>query len=122
MSANQLNQNALGEVIRRYRKQKGMTQDALAQELNVTAQSVSKWETGQSMPDIGLLLPLSKALGVGVNELLGGDRRQELEKKFQSSLAWGEEFSLLVSLEALEEYPDDETFLYRRACDELFLG
>ena len=122
MSANQLNQNALGEVIRRCRKQKGMTQDALAQELNVTAQSVSKWETGQSMPDIGLLLPLSKALGVGVNELLGGDRRQELEKKFQSSLAWGEEFSLLVSLEALEEYPDDETFLYRRACDELFLG
>ena len=88
MSANQLNQNALGEVIRRYRKQKGMTQDALAQALNVTAQSVSKWETGQSMPDIGLLLPLSKALGVGVNELLGGDRRQELEKKFQSSLAW----------------------------------
>ncbi|MBQ2255974.1 MAG: helix-turn-helix domain-containing protein [Clostridia bacterium] len=122
MSANQLNQNALGEVIRRYRKQKGMTQDALAQELNVTAQSVSKWETGQSMPDIGLLLPLSKALGVGVNELLGGDRRQELEKKFQATLPFGEELTLLVALEALEQYPDDETFLYRRACDELFLG
>ena len=122
MSANQLSPNSMGDVIRRCRKQKGMTQEALAQELNVTAQSVSKWENGQSMPDIGLLLPLAKVLGISVNELLGGDRRQELEKKFQNALAWGEGFSLLVSLEALEEFPDDETFLYRRACDELFLG
>ncbi len=122
MSANQLNTNTIGEYIRLYRKQKGMTQEALAQVLNVSAQAVSKWETGLSMPDIGLLLPLSKALGVGVNELLGGNRRQELEKKFQNNLGFGEEHTLLVSLEALEEYPDDETFLYRRACDELFLG
>ena len=122
MSANQLSPNSMGDVIRRCRKQKGMTQEALAQELNVTAQSVSKWENGQSMPDIGLLLPLAKVLGISVNELLGGDRRQELEKKFHNALAWGEEFSLLVSLEALEEFPDDRTFLYRRACDELFLG
>ncbi|MBR2621656.1 MAG: helix-turn-helix transcriptional regulator, partial [Clostridia bacterium] len=71
MSENQLNASAFGESIRRGRKQKGMTQEALAQVLNVSAQAVSKWETGQSLPDIGLLLPLSKALGVGVNELLG---------------------------------------------------
>ena len=122
MSENQLNSNAFGESIRRGRKQKGMTQEALAQMLSVSAQAVSKWETGQSLPDIGLLLPLSKALGVGVNDLLGGSRRQELEKKFQASVPLGQESSLLVSLEALEEYPDDETFLYRRACDELFLG
>ncbi len=122
MSEKQLSQNAIGENIRRSRKQKGMTQEALAQVLGVSAQAVSKWETGQSAPDIGLLLPLSKALGIGVNDLLGGSRRQELEKKFQASVPFGEEMSLLVSLEALEEYPDDETFLYRRACDELFLG
>ncbi len=122
MSEKQLNSSAIGESIRRSRKQKGMTQEALAQALNVSAQAVSKWETGQSMPDIGLLLPLSKALGVGVDELLGGNRRQELEKKFQNALAFGEEFTLLATLEALEEFPDDETFLYRRACDELFLG
>ena len=122
MSENQLNASAFGESIRRGRKQKGMTQEALAQVLGVSAQAVSKWETGQSLPDIGLLLPLSKALGIGVNELLGGSRRQELEQKFQANLPFGEELTLLVALEALEEYPDDETFLYRRACDELFLG
>ena len=122
MSEKQLNPNAIGESIRHGRKQKEMTQEALAQVLGVSAQAVSKWETGQSLPDIGLLLPLSKALGVGVNDLLGGSRRQELEKKFQASVPLGQESSLLVCLEALEEYPDDETFLYRRACDELFLG
>ena len=122
MSEKQLNTNAIGESIRRGRKQKGMTQEDLAQMLSVSAQAVSKWETGQSAPDIGLLLPLSKALGIGVNELLGGSRRQELEKKFQANVPLGLELALLVSLEALEEYPDDETFLYRRACDELFLG
>ncbi len=122
MSEKQLSPNAIGEYIRLYRKQKGMTQEALAQTLNVSAQAVSKWETGQSMPDIGLLLPLSKVLGVSVNDLLGGSRRQELEKKFQSALPFGEEHTLLATFEALEEFPDDETFLYRRACDELALG
>ena len=77
MSEKQLNTNAIGESIRRGRKQKGMTQEDLAQMLSVSAQAVSKWETGQSAPDIGLLLPLSKALGIGVNELLGGSRRQD---------------------------------------------
>lgn len=121
MSAKQLNLNAIGENIRRCRKEKGLTQDALAQEMNVTAQAISKWENGQSMPDIGLLLPLAKVLGIGVDELLGGNRRQQLEKKFQAALGFGEEHTLLVSLEALEEFPDDQTFLYRRACDELAL-
>ena len=122
MSAKQLNSNAIGENIRRCRKAKGLTQDALAQEMNVTAQAISKWENGQSMPDISLLLPLAKVLGIGVDELLGGNRRLELEKKFQAALAFGAEHTLLVSLEALEEFPDDQTFLYRRACDELELG
>ena len=104
MSAKQLNPNAIGENIRRCRKQKGLTQDALAQEMNVTAQAISKWENGQSMPDIALLLPLAKVLGIGVDELLGGNRRQQLEKKFQAALGFGEEHTLLVSLEALEEF------------------
>jgi hypothetical protein len=74
------------------------------------------------MPDITLLLPLSKELGIGVNELLGGNRRQELEEKYQKACPLGSAYSLMVALEALEEFPDDETFLYRRACDELFIG
>jgi hypothetical protein len=74
------------------------------------------------MPDITLLLPISKVLGIGVNELLGGNRRQELENRFQKACAIGPEYSLMVTLEALEEFPDDEDFLYRRACNELSIG
>ena len=114
---------AVSAAIRRLRRERGLTQEALAQAIGVTPQAISKWETGQSMPDITLLLPLSKELGIGVNELLGGNRRQELEKKFQDTLRLGDEYyTLIVTLEALEEFPDDETFLYRRACDELFIG
>ena len=116
------NPAAVSATIRRLRREKGLTQEALAQAIGVTPQAISKWETGQTMPDITLLLPLSKELGIGVNELLGGNRRQELENRFQKACAIGHEYSLMVALEALEEFPDDEDFLYRRAWDELSIG
>ena len=124
MSASQpaTNPAAVAATIRRLRREKGLTQEALAQAIGVTPQAISKWETGQTMPDITLLLPLSRELGIGVNELLGGNRRQELEKKFQKACPLGPEYSLMVTLVALEEFPDDEDFLYRRACDELSIG
>ena len=116
------NPAAVSATIRRLRRERGLTQEALAQAVGVSPQAISKWETGQTMPDITLLLPISKVLGIGVNELLGGDRRQELEEKYQKACPLGSAYSLMVALEALEEFPDDETFLYRRACDELFIG
>ncbi len=116
------NPAAISATIRRLPRERGLTQEALAQAVGVTPQAISKWETGQTMPDITLLLPLSKELGIGINELLGGSRRRELEEKFQKACAIGPEYSLMVTLEALEEFPDDEDFLYRRACDELSIG
>lgn len=117
-----MQEKSTGEKIREYRLKKGMTQDALAVELHVSSQAVSKWEKGQTMPDISLLLPLSRILEIGVNDLLGGDRRAELERTWQQALCLGEELTLLVSEDALKEFPDDETFLYRRACDEYFIA
>ena len=116
------NPAAVSATIRRLRRERGLTQEALAQAVGVSPQAISKWETGQTMPDITLLLPISKVLGIGVNELLGGDRRIELVEGFQKALPFGEEFTLLVSLDALKEFPDDETFRYRLACDEKLLG
>lgn len=117
-----MQEKLIGEKIREYRLKKGMTQDALAVELHVSSQAVSKWETGQTMPDISLLLPLSRVLKIGVNDLLGGDRRTELEHVWQQALCFGEELTLLVAEDALKEFPDDETFLYRRACDKYFIA
>ncbi len=61
----------LGGMIRTYRKKRGMTQAALAERLFVTAQNVSKWETGLSAPDVGNLCLLSDVLGVSTDRLLG---------------------------------------------------
>ena len=117
------NPAAVSATIRRLRRERGLTQEALAQAVGVSPQAISKWETGQTMPDITLLLPLSKELGIGVNELLGGNRRQELKEKYdQARDRFGEAYSLMVALEALEEFPDDEFFLYQRAWDELAIG
>ena len=62
-----------GAVIRRLREGKGMTQEELAERIFVSGKAVSKWETGQGFPDISLLEPLAKALGISVIELLSGE-------------------------------------------------
>jgi len=61
----------LSRNILMYRKTQGLTQEALASRLNITYQAVSKWETGQTVPDTLLLPRLARALNVGVDKLLG---------------------------------------------------
>ncbi len=114
--------NNIGKTIRTNRISLGYTQESLANELHVSAQAISKWEKGLSMPDINLLIPLSKALNIGVDQLLGGDRYAELNEAFQKSLRLGDKITLIVCEDALAEFPDDKTFLYRRACTQLFLA
>ena len=60
----------IGAQIAALRKARGMTQEQLAAQLGVSAPAVSKWETDSSYPDITLLCPLARALGVNVDELL----------------------------------------------------
>lgn len=62
-----------GSVIRRLRESKNMTQEGLAQKLHVSSKAISKWETGQGLPDISLLEPLAQALGISVIELFSGE-------------------------------------------------
>ena len=59
-------------LIKAKRKEKGLTQEQLAQKRNVTEKAVSRWETGRGTPDISLLIPLSDELGISVSELLKG--------------------------------------------------
>ncbi len=61
-----------GGIIRRLRTEKGLTQAALAKQIGVTAKAVSKWERAKGLPDLTLLVPLSRALGVSVLELMDG--------------------------------------------------
>lgn len=61
----------IGENIRNYRKKNDLTQEALADRLGVTYQSVSRWEKGATYPDLELLPAISEILGISVDELLG---------------------------------------------------
>ena len=62
-----------GEVIKRLRESKRLTQEELAEKISVSSKAVSKWETGRGYPDISLLEPLADALGISVIELLSGN-------------------------------------------------
>ena len=63
----------VGERISRLRQKQGLTQIALAEKLGVTSQAISKWERGQSFPDVSRLDELAELLGVAVAYLLMGD-------------------------------------------------
>lgn len=62
----------LGAEIQRRRKQLGLTQEELAQRMDVSRQSVTKWETGQSAPDLDRLVQLGEVLSISLDELLKG--------------------------------------------------
>lgn len=62
----------IGKNIRSARTRKGMTQDALAEQLHVSRQTVSNYETGRSRPDIDMLLSIAEALETDVSVLLYG--------------------------------------------------
>lgn len=68
-----MNQN-LGANIRIYRKNKGFTQEELANMLGVTPQAVSRWESEAGLPDIGLIIPMAQILGVTTDALFGYDK------------------------------------------------
>lgn len=67
----------IGAFIKSERKNKNLTQRELAEIINCTDKAISRWETGRGIPEVSLLLPLSDALGISVNELLLGERIQK---------------------------------------------
>ena len=62
-----------GAAIRTLREKKGLSQTQLAERIGVSSKAVSKWETAKGLPDITLIEPLAKELGVSVLELISGD-------------------------------------------------
>ena len=69
-----MNTYITGQTVKMLRERRGMTQSQLAEQLGVSDKAVSKWETGKGLPDISLIEPLSKALGVSLVELMNGEQ------------------------------------------------
>lgn len=74
-----MDQIATGRFIAQVRKERKMTQRELADALMISDKTVSKWECGNGLPEVSLMLPLCKELGITVNELLSGKRLQPSE-------------------------------------------
>ena len=69
-----MDQKRIGKFILDCRKEKGLTQEQLAEKLSVTSKSISRWENGNTMPDYSLLKDLCSELNISVNELLSGEK------------------------------------------------
>lgn len=76
---------ALGETLTSLRKAKGLSQEQLAEELNITRQTISKWELNQSTPDIPYILQLSDFFGVSTDYLIRGEEAKDIHSSYAGS-------------------------------------
>lgn len=67
----------IGKFLQQLRKEKGLTQEQLSEQLSVTRRTVSRWETGSNMPDLDILIELSDFYEVDLREILSGERKSE---------------------------------------------
>lgn len=87
-----MDQKQIGIFIAELRKEQGMTQAELGEKIGVTNKTVSRWETGAYMPDIGVMPRLCEVLGIRINELFSGRRltdeiyKEEADTNLVSSL------------------------------------
>ncbi len=119
----------IGKKIKTLRKKAGMTQEQLAAGLNISFQSVSKWETGLTLPDLTMIPGLTRLLGVTADELLGlrGEESDERRDYFDSCYSESmnrpyDEKDLGIASQAVTEFPGDPRYLYWLARAEFFDG
>ena len=73
--------------LKKYRQQKDLTQEQLAERLGVSNRSVSRWENGRCMPDFSLLWDIADKLDVSVSELLNGRGRRDMGSCYKTAFA-----------------------------------
>ncbi|WP_322181197.1 helix-turn-helix domain-containing protein [Neglectibacter caecimuris] len=82
-----MDQQKIGGFLKELRKERGVTQEQLAQILGVSNRSVSRWENGNNLPDLDLLIQISEYFETDLEELLTGERRtEEMDKKTKETV------------------------------------
>ena len=124
----------IGENIRKLRRERDITQEALAEMLGVTAQSISQWENSRTAPDISQIAPLAHIFEVSADVILGIDvekKTEQIEKLWQAAYdvaCTGDHVQAISMLgNALRQYPDsfklmglytDEIYMYNHLIPE----
>ena len=100
-----MNQKKIGSFLKELRKEKGITQEEFAENLNVSGRTVSRWETGVNMPDISLLVDIAEFFNVSIPEIINGERKSEIMEKevkevaeAMSNYAGAEKSVILISI------------------------
>lgn len=88
-----MDQIKIGKFIAQCRNEKNITQEELAEKLGVTNKTISRWENGHYLPDIEMMLLLSKEFSITINELISGEKIMDSDYKEKA------EENLIVALE-----------------------
>ena len=95
-----MNQQKIGIFLKELRKEKQMTQEQLATYLNVSNRSISRWETGNNLPDLDILIQLSKYYDVQLIEILEGEKmikENQFENAVEKVAVYGNEEKMKVT-------------------------
>ena len=72
-----MNLQKTGTLLKELRKEKGLTQEQLAEKMCVSSRTVSRWETGSNLPDLDVLIELSDFYNVDIRQIIDGERKSE---------------------------------------------
>ena len=126
-----MDQIKIGAFLKELRKSKDMTQEQVAEKLNVSGRTVSRWETGRNMPDISILVDLADFYDVSISEIIYGERKRETmdQETRETAIAMAEYsetavksgkqkvmgillsiFGMFIILSALSIFPSDSSW------------
>lgn len=107
-----IDQIKIGSFLRELRKEKELTQEQLAEKFGVSSRSVSRWENGNTMPELGILVELADFYEIDIKEIIDGERKSEIMKKEEKE-----------TLRKIADYAETEKKLVvKRRCIVTFVG
>ena len=107
-----IDQIKIGSFLRELRKEKELTQEQLAEQFGVSSRSVSRWENGNTMPDLGILVELADYYEVDIKEIIDGERKSENMKKEEKE-----------TLRKVADYAEvEKNLVVKRRCIVTFVG
>lgn len=98
-----MNQQKIGGFLKELRKEKGITQEQVAEHFGVAGRTVSRWETGSNMPDLSLLIDIATFYDVEVSEIIDGERKSEkMSKEMKETLEKVVDYNEALKLKSMQ--------------------
>lgn len=81
-----MDQKKIGGFLKELRKEKGITQEQLAEKFYVSSRTVSRWENGNNMPDLDILIEISDYYEIDLRDILNGERKKTMDKEIKETV------------------------------------